>query len=410
MHKEENSENEKITEFGTWAMKANIDIELGYYFDIFIKEYPDDIMKEPVFQLLNIISASDNYNCELFYKDIDPEQFKFNLIDQDKNSKNLKTLIDFSKITSENIINNALIKYNQEESPNNNKINYDKENNSFRNLEYIEYISPYYSLFSKLDEIYSPKNIFRKNKIFTLGDWLISLYFINQYKLIKCLRHNYYSEESIELCQKCKISKYYYCQVYSLNEKFFTKQKSKISHIKSVCKLEYLDDKNFTIPECENEEKTIAKWNIIYMNLISNKSTEYISINQIKKYNSELSRTNFKEILENLYQGYKKLYIDIVSKYLEITKNEDEMIIQKKIFENKEGEVYKFEIFFNKIDKVNLMKSYFFEFIPKDIDKFFCLTKFRKILSNKKSCNKISILSISPDIIGIYFLAHSLSL
>ena len=32
-------------------MKANIDIELGYYFDIFIKKYTDDIIKEPVFQL-----------------------------------------------------------------------------------------------------------------------------------------------------------------------------------------------------------------------------------------------------------------------------------------------------------------------------------------------------------------------
>ena len=42
--------------------------------------------------LLNIISTSDNYNCELFYTDIDPDRFKFNLIDQDKNSKTLKTL------------------------------------------------------------------------------------------------------------------------------------------------------------------------------------------------------------------------------------------------------------------------------------------------------------------------------
>ena len=388
LYKDENSDKEKITEFGTWAMKANIDIELGYYFDIFIKKYTDDIIKEPVFQLLNIISASDNYNCELFYKDIDPDQFKFNLIDQDKNSKNLKTLIDFSKIISENIINKALIKYNQEDVSNNNNNNLNENYNYFNNLEYIEFISPYYSLFSKLDEIYSPKNIFRKNKIFTLGDWLISLYFINQYKLIKCLRHNYFSEEPSDFCSRCKISKYYYCLVYSLNEKFFTKQKTKITHIKSVCKLQFINDEDFAVPECEEEEKTIAKWNIIYMNLISGKSTEYISLNQIKRYNKELSGINFDEILENLYKGYKKLYIDIVSKYLEITKNEDEMIIQKKIFENKEGEIYKFEIFFNKIDKVNLMRSYFFEFIPKDVDKFFCLTKFRKILSNNKNCNK----------------------
>jgi K+-sensing histidine kinase KdpD len=60
-----------------------------------------------VFQLLNIISTSDNYNCELFYTDIDPDRFKFNLIDQDKNSKTLKTLVDFSKLISQNIIDNA---------------------------------------------------------------------------------------------------------------------------------------------------------------------------------------------------------------------------------------------------------------------------------------------------------------
>ena len=65
------------------------------------------------------------------------------------------------------------------------------------------------------------------------------------------------------------------------------------------------------------------------------------------------------------------------------------MVIQKKIFEKTDGEKYKFELFFNKIDKVNLMRSYFFEFIPKDVDKFFCLTKFRKILSNSKNFIRI---------------------
>ena len=394
LEKADNSEHEKISSFGTWAMKANIDIELGYYFDIFIKKYPDDIIKEPVFQLLNIISTSDNYNCELFYTDIDPDRFKFNLIDQDKNSKNLKTLVDFSKLISENIITHALIKYNKEEKEENNNSNniinlnqdIEEKNEKMDKIKYIEYIHPYYYLYAKLEEIYSPKNIFQKNKIFELGDWLISLYFINQYNLIKCLRHNYYSEEKTDNCSKCKLSKYYYCQVYSLNEKFFTKQKTKIIHIKSVLKLQYINDIDFTV--CEKEENIIAKWNNIYMNLISGKCTEYISENQIIRYIKEFSEFNFNEIFENLYQEYKKLYIDIVSKYLEITKNEDEMIIQKKIFENKEGEIYKFELFFNKIDKVNLMRSYFFEFIPKNIDKFFCLTKFKKIQGSYKNENK----------------------
>ena len=47
------------------------------------------------------------------------------------------------------------------------------------------------------------------------------------------------------------------------------------------------------------------------------------------------------------------------------------------------------------------MRSYFFEFIPKDIDKFFCLTKFRKILNNfkhdkNKKLSKLYYKSINP--------------
>ena len=399
LEKDPYTDKEKITKFGSWAMKANMDIELGYYFDRFIEQYSEDINRECVFQLLNIISTSDNYNCELFYTDIDPDKFKFNLIDNNRNSK---TLVDFSKLISENIINKALDKYNKEQKSNELEeeqiIQEPKGNNQIR-MEYIEYIHPYYLLFKKLEDIYSPKNIFYRNKIFQLGDWIISLFFINQYKLIKCLRHNYYTEEDTENCFKCKTGKYYYCQIYSLNEKFFTKQKSKISHIKSVLKLQYINDTQFTI--CEKEENIFAKWNIIYMNLVSGKSLEYISENQIERYNKEFSELNFDEILEKLYQEYKKLYVDIVAKYLDITKNENEMIIQKKIFEKKENEIYKFELFFNNIDKVNLMRSYFFEFIPKNIDKFFCLSKFRKILNYYKSGknNKLSKLyykSINP--------------
>ena len=415
LEKIKDSENEKITRFGTWAMKANMDIELGYYFDKFIEKYPEDINRESVFQLLNIISTSDNYNCELFYTDIDPDRFRFNLIDNRKSNQNeendeneennnkqkkSKTLVNFSKLISENIISNALKKNNddlKEKNKENNECdelheeNQKQENKNMSQIEYIEYIYPYYYLFSKLEEIFSPKNIFHRNKIFQLGDWIISLYFINQYKLIKCLYHNYYSEKDIENCQGCKTGKYFYCQVYSLNEKFFTKQRTKISHIKSILKLQYINDKDFTV--CEKEENIIAKWNIIYMNLIASKGTIYISREQIIRYINEFSLLNFDEILEKLYQEYKKLYIDIVSKYLEITKNENEMVIQKKIFEKTDGEKYKFELFFNKIDKVNLMRSYFFEFIPKNIDKFFCLIKFRKILNSYKNDKKSQKLS-----------------
>jgi HrpA-like RNA helicase len=156
LEKDYSSDKEKITTFGIWAMKANMDIELGYYFDRFIDQYQEDINRECVFQLLNIISTSDNYNCELFYTDIDPDKFKFNLIDNNRNSK---TLVDFSKLISENIINKALDKYNKDQISNEieeEEIKQEQKGTNQIRMEYIEYIHPYYLLFKKLEEIYSP--------------------------------------------------------------------------------------------------------------------------------------------------------------------------------------------------------------------------------------------------------------
>ena len=294
----------------------------------------------------------------------------------------------------------------------------------------MNHISPYYYLFSKLDEIYNAKNFFSKNKIFQLGDWMISLYFINQYNLIKCLRHIYYQEyRDFFYCSKCMITKYFYCTIYSLNEKYFNKQKNKTKHIRSV--LEFNNNKDdFLITK--KEELMIAKWNVIYLNLISKKPDIYISENQIIKYINEFKLVNFEEIINKLYEEYKKLYIDIATKYLEITKNDNEMLIQRKIFENNEEEntniinynnnnnnniinniidknnelqnKNKITIYFNKFDKANLMKSYFFELIPKNVDKYFCLTKLRKILgTDKNDENKIKLSKLYFKIINPIF-------
>ena len=96
----------------------------------------------------------------------------------------------------------------------------------------INHVSPYYYLYSKLDEIYNGKNFFTKNKIFQLGDWTINLFFTIQYNLMKCLKHNHFSKDVNEECDKCELSKYFYCYVYSLNDKYFiTKQKQSILNI-----------------------------------------------------------------------------------------------------------------------------------------------------------------------------------
>ena len=115
--------NETTTYFGEWIKITNMDIELGYYFDKFKDKYPEDLNKEVVFQLLNIISTSDNYNNELFYADIDPDWFKLCLVDNNKGQN--KKLVDFATTISKNIINKALIKYNNQ----NNTFNLNKFNN-----------------------------------------------------------------------------------------------------------------------------------------------------------------------------------------------------------------------------------------------------------------------------------------
>ena len=102
---------EIITDFGKWIKQANLEIELGYYFDKFKEQYKDELKKEEVFQMLNIISTTDNYNSELFYTDIDPEKFELCLIDNKKESSNRKTLVDLSENISKQIIYNGLVLY-----------------------------------------------------------------------------------------------------------------------------------------------------------------------------------------------------------------------------------------------------------------------------------------------------------
>ena len=414
IEKKENNYYYIISNFGTWIKKTSMDIELGYYFDKFKEKYPETLKKEVIFQLLNIISSTDNYNNELFYTDIDPDLFKLILINNKKEEN--KKLVDLAENFSKNILDKALVRFNHENLKQNfiNKINKNDENkeeekNKISNyFEILNKISPYYYLFSKLDEIYNGKNFYTKNKIFQLGDWIITLFFTNQYRLIKCLKHNYFEikESECEKCESCIMSKYFYCFIYSLNEKYFTTQKNKAKHIKNALGIKSdTSENNFCV--LKDNELTLAKWNIIYLNLISKKPDKYISENQALKYINELKLINFDEIMNRLYEEYKKLYIDLATKYLELTKNDDEMLIQRKIFGNNDdintssnnisnslnniNEINtndknnKILLYFNKKEKVNLMKSYFFEFIPKEIDKYFCLTKFRKILGKEKN-------------------------
>ena len=281
IEKKDFSSNEIITEFGKWIKQTNLDIELGFYFDKFREKYKEELKKEEVFQMLNIISTTDNYNSELFYTDIDPDKFKLCLIDNQKESSNNKTLTDLAENISKDIIQNALYKYknNYPKIYYSNGITEESKNNSDELIKYnIDFInnlyhnSPYYYLYSKLDEIYNGKNFFTKNKIFQLGDWTITLFFTIQYNLMSCLKHNYFPKKDNELCEKCELSKYFYCYVYSLNDKYFITKKNRGKHIKKALEIE---NKNEIFYVCENEEKILSKWNLIYLNLISKKPDKY---------------------------------------------------------------------------------------------------------------------------------------
>ena len=96
-------------------------------------------------------------------------------------------------------------------------------------------------------------------------------------------------------------------------------------HVKGVLKFNFINENDF--PISKDDESLIAKWNVIYLNLISYKPDVYINENQIVKYINEFKLINFEKIIDRLYEKYKILYIDIATKYLELTKNYDEMLI-----------------------------------------------------------------------------------
>ena len=110
-----------------------------------------------------------------------------------------------------------------------------------------------------------------------------------------------------EECDKCELSKYYYCYVYSLNDKYFIMKKNRAKHIKKALEIE---NKNEYFYVCENEEKLLSKWNLIYLNLISKKPDKYITENQIIKFINEFEQIDFTKIMNALYESYKALYIN----------------------------------------------------------------------------------------------------
>jgi hypothetical protein len=119
-----------------------------------------------------------------------------------------------------------------------NKVNhykiYDFDNQKINEIN-IRY--EYYKLFCELNKIYNAKFYFTINKVFQTGELMIILFFIRQYTYIKCQNHYSMINEKYKKhnrCPSCNLAKYFYCQVYSLNEKFFQIQTKIILSKKTI--------------------------------------------------------------------------------------------------------------------------------------------------------------------------------
>ena len=130
--------------------------------------------------------------------------------------------------------------------------------------------------------------------------------------------------------------------------------------------------KNF-FKNIKNYEYELIYWNIIYLNLISNKPLIYLSFEKIKYLCKEIKKINFDKILTEIYNAYYNFY---TKECLFILNNRtilDNLFI-KKTNEN-ENDI---KIYFSLNNKVKIDYNYFFDFYKdrnsqKEVNTFFSL-------------------------------------
>lgn len=378
-----NEGNVRITQFGVWICKTQLDVLIGKM--LYDMERNKELNHEIV-QTLALITQ--NQSCELFYANVDSKWFKLNFVDYfDTNFDIRKFADEFTKKIVKNVIEQD--EYNDEY----NRIN-------FYQLVEKEYL--YFKLFCILDEVYNVKNFYSRNKIFSLGDLMIGLFYMREYKNMMCIYHydkyfeapQKFKHKLNRKCHGCSISKFYYCAVYSLNEKFFTTQKNKEFYMFKYLHPNVKKNKKL---KCRKEEIIFAFWNKVYLNLISNKPFDYLKVDYVQYLLEDVSNVKFDKLLEQLYQQYKTFYIDFGKKVL---RSIEDKVFYKKTFnanENNAVDLY-YNVYHGDYDRVKIVQNYFFNFYKKSSNMFFSLVRYSK-LSNIDIVNYKNINPIFPEML-----------
>ena len=377
----QNEGNVRITDFGEWLCKTQLDVLIGKM--LYDMEKNNELNHEIV-QTLALITQ--NQSCELFYANVDSKWFKLNFVDY------FDTNFDLRKYTKEitnKIISNVIDNYEFDAS----------WINLYQPVE-KEYL--YFKLFSILDEVYNVKYFYSRNKIFTLGDLMIGLFYMREYKNMMCIYHydkyfeskQKYKKKLNGKCHGCSVSKFYYCSVYSLNEKFFTTQKNKEFYMFKYLHPNIKKNKKL---KCRNEEIIFAYWNKVYLTLISNKPFEYLKVDYVRYLLKQISYVNFDALLEKLYQQYKTFYIDFGKKVL---RSIEDKVFYKKTFNANETnavDLY-YNVYHGDYDRVKIVHNYFFNFYKKSSNMFFSLVRYSKV-SNIDIINYKNINPIFPEML-----------
>ena len=365
------AKNFKITDFGKWLCQNNLDLITGSIINSLDFNFNEDKKEHKfrdyeIYRIISIVSTINSINYELFNNNIDMNDFQLHILDYDEPKIRQSSIKYYCKELTKSIINKVC--YNK-------MYEYDEKKINEINTRY-----EYYKLFNELNKIYNAKFYFTINKIFQTGELMIILFFIRQYTYIKCQNHYNMTNEKYKKhnrCPGCKLAKYFYCQVYSLNEKFFQIQKNRFN---KICKA--INQKEITIVKnifknIKNYEYDLIYWNMIYLNLISKKPIEYLPYSRILKLKKEIEKVDFNKILNEIYKEYYKFYVEYSLIILNNRNILENMFIGKR-YENG------IKLYFSFENKVNINYNFFFDFFKeknnkKEITCFFSLSKYVKI-------------------------------
>ncbi len=361
----------KITRFGKWLCHNNMDLITGSIINSLDYNFEEQnrvhkFRDYEIYRIISIVSTINSINYELFNNNIDMNYFQLHILDYDEPKVRQKSIKYYCKELTKSLINKACSE----------KI-YDFDNQKIKEIN-IRY--EYYKLFYELNKIYNAKFYFTINKVFQTGELMIILFFIRQYTYIKCQNHYNIINEKYKKhnrCPSCNLAKYYYCQVYSLNEKFFQIQKNRFNKIiKAINQNDITIVKNI-FKKIKDYEYDLIYWNMIYLNLISKKPLEYIPYERILTLKKQIEKVDFNKILNEIYNEYYKFYV----KYGLFILNNRTILANMFVAKKYENGI---KLYFSFDNKVNINYNYFFDCFKeknnnKEITSYFSLSKFVKI-------------------------------